>query len=116
MLNDIISRRGFIKDLAVTGGAFAIGAGSVSSAGQNRSDRLHLACNQYPWIVFYKRDNRDFNQELDKGLSEIAASRFDGYEPLTNNPQEIDRIGPLLKKHGLEMRSLYVNSILHERD
>jgi len=41
---------------------------------------------------------------------------MDGYEPLANNPQEIDRLGPLLKKHGLEMRSLYVNSILHERN
>ena len=116
MLNDIISRRRFVKDLAIAGGTFAMGAGSAANAGQNRSGKLHLACNQYPWTVFYARDNRDFNQELDKGLSEVAASRFDGYEPLANNPQELDRLGPLLKKHGLEIRSLYVNSALHERD
>jgi len=116
MLNNAISRRGFIKDLAIAGGAIAMGASSAANAGQNRSGRLHLACNQYPWTVFYARDNRDFNQELDKGLSEVAASRFDGYEPLANNPQELDRLGPLLKKHGLEIRSLYVNSALHERD
>jgi len=116
MLNNSISRRGFIKDLAIAGGAIAMGASSTSIAGQNRSGRLHLACNQYPWTVFYARDNRDFNQELDKGLSEVAASRFDGYEPLANNPQELDRLGPLLKKHSLEIRSLYVNSVLHERD
>ena len=93
-----------------------MGAGSATNAGQNRSGKLHLACNQYPWTVFYARDNRDFNQELDKGLSEVAASRFDGYEPLANNPEELDRLGPLLKKHGLEIRSLYVNSILHESE
>ena len=93
-----------------------MGASSAANAAQNRSGKLHLACNQYPWIVFYARDNRDFNRELDKGLSEVAASRFDGYEPLANNPQELDRLGPLLKKHGLEIRSLYVNSVLHERD
>jgi inosose dehydratase len=116
MLNDIISRRRFVKDLAIAGGAIAMGAGSAANAAQNRSGRLHLACNQYPWTVFYARDNRDFNQELDKGLSEVAASRFDGYEPLANNPQELDRLGPLLKKQGLEIRSLYVNSVLHERD
>ena len=116
MLNNAISRRGFIKDLAIAGGAIAMGASSAANAGQNRSGRLHLACNQYPWTVFYARDNRDFNQELDKGLSEVAASRFDGYEPLANNPQELDRLGPLLKKHSLEIRSLYVNSALHERD
>ena len=116
MSNNAISRRRFVKDLALAGGALAMGASSAGIAGQNRSGKLHLACNQYPWTVFYARDNRDFNQELDKGLSEVAASRFDGYEPLANNPQELDRLGPLLNKHGLEMRSLYVNSILHERD
>jgi len=93
-----------------------MGTSSAESAGQNLSGKLHLACNQYPWTVFYARDNRNFNQELDKGLSEVAASRFDGYEPLANNPEELDRLGPLLKKHGLEIRSLYVNSLLHERD
>lgn len=116
MLNNTISRRRFVKDLALAGGAIAVGTSSAANAAQNRSGKLHLACNQYPWTVFYARDNRDFNQELNKGLSEVAASRFDGYEPLANNPQELDRLGPLLKKHGLEIRSLYVNSILHERD
>ena len=116
MLNKAISRRGFIKDLAIAGGAIAMGTNSATNAGPNRNGKLHLACNQYPWTVFYARDNRDFNQELDKGLSEVAASRFDGYEPLANNPQELDRLGPLLKKHGLEIRSLYVNSILHESE
>ncbi|MHC4323320.1 MAG: sugar phosphate isomerase/epimerase family protein, partial [Planctomycetota bacterium] len=116
MFNEAISRRRFVKYLALAGGTLAMGASSADCAGQNRSGRLHLACNQYPWTVFYARDKRDFNQELDKGLSEVAACRFDGFEPLANNPQEIDRLGPLLKKHGLEMRSLYVNSVLHDRD
>jgi len=116
MSNNAISRRGLIIDLAIAGGAIVMGGSSAANAAQNRSGKLHLACNQYPWTVFYARDNRNFNQELDKGLSEVAASRFDGYEPLANNPQELDRLGPLLKKHGLEIRSLYVNSVLHERD
>jgi inosose dehydratase len=116
MLNNTISRRGFFKDLAIAGGALVLGANSPANTRQNHSGRLHLACNQYPWTVFYARDKRDFNQELDKGLGEVAVSGFDGYEPGTNNPQELDRLGPLLKKHGLEIRSLYVNSELHERD
>lgn len=116
MFEKIVSRRRFVKDLAIAGGTLAMGASSIGNAGQNSNDKLHLACNQYPWTVFYARDNRIFNQELDKGLSEVADSQFDGYEPLANNPQELDRLGPLLKKHGLEMRSLYVNSVLHERE
>jgi inosose dehydratase len=116
VFNQAISRRRFVKDLAFAGGAIAMGTNSAESTEQNRRGKFHLACNQYPWTVFYARDNRDFNQELDKGLSEVALSGFDGYEPLANNPQELDQLGPVLKKHGLEMRSLYVNSILHDRD
>jgi inosose dehydratase len=116
MLNNIISRRKFVKDAALAGGTLLIGESIADSAGQNRHHKLHLACNQYPWTVFYARDNRDFNQELDEGLGDVTASGFDGYEPAANNPQELERLGPLLKKHGLEMRSLYVNSALHERD
>jgi inosose dehydratase len=116
MFNEAISRRRFVKNLALAGGTLVVGASSAGSAGQKRSGRIHLACNQYPWSVFYARDNRNFNQELDKGLSEVATSQFDGYEPLANNPQELDQLGPLLKKHSLEIRSLYVNSVLHERD
>lgn len=93
-----------------------MGAQTVGTAQRKRGRNLHLACNQYPWTVFYQRDNRNFNNELDKGLGDVAASGMDGYEPLANNPQELDRLGPLLKKLNLQMRSLYVNSVLHEPD
>ncbi len=116
MLNDTIPRRRFVKDLALAGGAIVMGVRAAGAANRKSRGKLHLACNQYPWLVFYQRENRNFNNELDKGLSEVAASGMDGFEPLANNPQEIDRLGPLLKKHGLEMRSLYVNSVLHEQD
>ena len=116
MFENIISRRSFVGNLALAGGALAAGIGTAKAQQQKGGGKLHLACNQYPWTVFYARENRNFNQELDKGLGELAASRLDGYEPLANNPQEIDQVGPLLKKHGLEMRSLYVNSVLHEKE
>ncbi len=115
MFSDAISRRRFIEDLTLAGGVVLMGGRAARSERGSRG-KLHLACNQYPWTVFYARDNRNFNADLDEGLGELAACRLDGYEPLANNPQEIDRLGPLLKKHGLEMRSLYVNSVLHERE
>jgi inosose dehydratase len=110
-----ITRRKFVKDIVFTGGAIVTTTQSSGIAQRTKPKKLHLACNQYPWLVFYQRENRNFNKELDKGLEELAASGCDGYEPLVTNPKEIDRLGPLLKKHGLEMRSLYVNSVLHER-
>ena len=110
-----ITRRKFVKDIILAGGVIVTVAQTGEAANSKSPSKLHLACNQYPWLVFYQRENRNFNEELDTGLGELASSGMDGYEPLVTNPKEIDRLGPLLKKHGLEMRSLYVNSELHER-
>ena len=111
-----ISRRRFMKDAGLAAGAMLIGARSAKPGEGKKQNKLHLACNVYPWTVFYQREGRDFNKELDKGLAEVAASGVDGFEPIINAPQDVDKIGPLLKKHSLQMRSLYVNSTLHERD
>lgn len=113
MSNQIVSRRGFLKRSAFAGAVLAGGIGAMNSA-LGKESGLHVATNQYPWLVFYGREGRDFNGSLDAGLAEIASSGMMGYEPLVTSPEEIDRLGPLLKKHGLEMRSLYVNSTLHE--
>ena len=116
MLNDHISRRRFVKDVALAGGAILTGGMTVGAVESGNPDKLHVACNSYSWFVFYRRENRNFNEELDAGLEELAASQLDGYEPGASNPKELDRLKPLLKKHDLEMRSLYVNSVLHESD
>ncbi len=114
MLDDRISRRGFLGEMAVVGGAMFAGVGSAAGAEAKKRGKLHLACNQYSWLVFYQREGKDFNKLLDTGLGELAASGMDGYEPLVTAPEQIDELAGLLKKHGLEMRSLYVNSVLHE--
>ncbi len=110
------TRRGFLSTLSVTGGSLIVGAQGFRRARAETPDKLHLACNHYPWIVFYRREGRDFNASLDPGFAEVAKSGVDGFEPIVTAPEQIDQLGPLLKKHGLEMRSLYVNSVLHEPD
>ena len=75
-----------------------------------------MACNQYPWGVFYKREKRDFAKSLETGFAEVAQSGMNGFEPMITTPAQADQVATLLKKHGLEMRSLYVNSLLHEQE
>ncbi|MCP5538606.1 MAG: sugar phosphate isomerase/epimerase [Akkermansiaceae bacterium] len=75
---------------------------------------MHLATNVYPWTTFYRRENRDWNADLDTGLAEVAATGVSGFEPVGQSPDQIRDLGALLRKHGLEMRSLYVNSKLHD--
>lgn len=116
MTQEPLDRREFLGRGAVAAGGLALGlhAATATPAAPLPADRLHVACNQYPWITYYRREGRDFNADLDRGLGELAASGLDGYEPIIGSPEEAARLGPLLRKHGLEMRSFYVNSTLHE--
>jgi len=110
MANQGSSRREFLRDtILATAMTGAMAAGTKAGSG-----KLHVACNQYPWGTFYARQKKDFNALLDSGLAEVKASGNDGFEPGVGGLPQIEQMMPLLKKHGLEMRSLYVNSMLHE--
>jgi inosose dehydratase len=74
----------------------------------------HVATNTYPWGTFAKRDGGTFELHSDEALAAIASTGITGYEPIINQPEEFDGLGAKLKAHGLEMRSLYVNSSLHD--
>ncbi len=75
--------------------------------------KIHLACNAYSWHTFYRREDRDFYKPVSAGLVAVAEAGYDGYEPGLADHRDIDRIASPLKKHGLQIRSAYVNSTLH---
>jgi len=91
----------------------ALLAGRLGRAADAESgSKLHLACQEYPWAVFYDRDHRDFGSMLETAFAEVARSGVNGFEPSMYSIQYVEKVGMLLKKHGLEMRSFYVNSDL----
>jgi len=116
MRNQASSRREFLRDVVVTTGLAAVAPVAMGAVARAESGKLHVACNQYSWSVFYARQKKDFNASLDAGFADVAASGIDGFEPGVGGLEQIEPMVPLLKKHGLEMRSLYVNSTLHEAD
>ncbi|MBE3134061.1 MAG: sugar phosphate isomerase/epimerase [Acidobacteria bacterium] len=109
-----VSRRRFLRNLGLAAGAACVAWPARAAHAEEARPVLHLATNQYPWGTFYGRDGRDFGASLDTGLAEIASCGLDGYEPLGESAAQVDQLAPLLEKHGLEMRSLYVNSTLHD--
>jgi inosose dehydratase len=116
MTSETLDRRAFVNRLGMAAGSVAFGVRGPASGFPGSDDKLHLACNQYPWTVFFQRDGRNFDSSLDIVLADVARSGLNGYEPLATSPDQVDQLAPLLKKHGLEMRSLYVNSVLHKSD
>lgn len=91
--------------------ALSTAASAFAAAG---SSPMHIATNTYPWGTFAKRDSQTFKPHTDEALTAIASCGLQGYEPAITSPAEFDGLGGRLKAHGLEMRSLYVNSTLHE--
>jgi len=104
-----MDRRAFLATTAVTGLAAAAGAANASGAGL-----LQVATNTYPWGTFASRDGGTFTVHSDEALATIASAGFSGYEPAVNDVKEFDGLGARLKAHDLDMRSLYVNSSLHD--
>lgn len=109
-------RRAFLETAACASIA-AVHAGLKANGATWAPSRApHLACNEYPWWTFYRRDGKEFRDDLGASLGQLASAGFDGFEPIADSPEFVDQLAPLLKRHGLAMRSLYVNSVLHDQE
>ncbi len=113
----MLNRRQVVSALAASAASVMWGVGGARvGRAANASEPLHVASNCYPWMTFYGRDQRDYDATLDQCLGEVADSGLDGFEPIFNGPEDVARYAPLLTKHGLQLRSFYMNSALHEPD
>jgi inosose dehydratase len=106
-----LSRRIFLHRATLVSAATLAVPAVARAAG---SKPLHLATNAYSWHVFYQREGRNFAATIEGGLKDVAASGLNGFEPGAGGTEDVKQLLPLLRKHGLEMRSIYVNSSLHE--
>lgn len=104
-----MKRRSFLAQ-SMSAALAAASASQAAVAGQP----LHIATNTYPWGTFAKRESRKLAVHSDELLAAIAASGINGYEPAIGKPDEFNGLGARLEAHGLEMRSIYVNSVLHD--
>ena len=93
------------------GATAALAAQSLHAASPQQ---LHVATNTYPWTRFAKRESKTCTLHGDKLLAAIASTGIRGYEPIIQQPGEFKGLGAKLQTHGLQMRSLYVNSTLHD--
>ncbi|TWU42496.1 sugar phosphate isomerase/epimerase family protein [Novipirellula artificiosorum] len=103
------------ESIAALGGSLLLASLPSRSLAANES-QIHVATNTYPWLTFCRRDGQEFVLHTDQLLRDISLSKMNGYEPIINDVSEFVGLRERLQNHGLEMRSLYVNSALHEKD
>jgi len=108
------SRREFIKAGAVSGGAI-LTAPHLSALSKFFATS-EIACQQYPWFTFFRREGREWDADLAYSMSQVIKSGFESFEPSFDSVEGVEKMKPLLRKHNLTTRSLYVNSVLHDPD
>lgn len=73
---------------------------------------MYVAAQAYPWTQMYKAAGRDLDHDTVFAICKSAG--YDGWEPIVDGPEDIDRIAPLLDRHGLLIRTVYLNAELHD--
>ena len=108
----MMHRRHFMKSAtAAASSAYLLNA---FPAFGNAQKTLEVACQQYTWFSYFRREGKEWAKDLDASLKTFTTSGLQGFEPSFEAADQVKNLQPLLKKHGVWTKSLYVNSTLHE--
>ena len=107
-------RREFLADAGLAAAAMICGGAAVGHAAEPGS-KLHVSINQWSVGTVRARDKQNANVSFDEELAELAASGINGLEPALGSADQAGPLAAQLKKHGLELRSIYTGSALVDR-
>lgn len=108
----MINRRIFLKSVTVSTGA-AFTSQDIFSK-QVFVSQAKIACQQYTWSTYFKRENKSWMDDPEKSLKAFHASGLSGYEPIFNSHEEVLAFKATLHDHKIWSKSMYVNSVLHD--
>jgi inosose dehydratase len=103
-----LARRRFLAAMAT-----APAAAVMARAADSEASDLHVSCQQVPWAIYQRREGGNF--DLEAAISGAAQAGLSGFEPIIGSPAQVERLARLLEKHKLQIRSFYVEAMLHDR-
>lgn len=113
-----ISRRKFLK--AVNGSAAAAALVNDALAGHAITENhtnFPIACNNYNWLTFYKREGKTWGGDaLEENMAAVASTGIKAFEPNISDPATAEKLLSIIKKNGLSTPSIYVGAQLHDED
>jgi inosose dehydratase len=113
MANWVQDRRKFLADAGLAAAATMFGGAALAHAAEP-AGRLHVAINQWSVGAVRGRDKQKTTISFDEELAELAASGIDGLEPGLGSADQVAPLAAQLKKHGLQLRSIYTGSALDD--
>jgi inosose dehydratase len=105
-----MNRRNFVGILP--GAAVFLMGSSPLRLGKIES--LPISCSEYDWITFYERDEKNWGEDPDACFAEFSATNIPGLELSLNNPDQLKKLIPYLKKYQIQLPSVYIGSSMHE--
>jgi inosose dehydratase len=114
MRKAVQNRRDFLADAGLAAAAVICGGATLGQAAEPGAG-LHVSINKWSVDTVRGRDKQKASVSFDEELAGLAACGLNGLEPGLGSA---DQVGPLfaqLKKHGLELRSIYTGSAVVDR-
>jgi len=108
----IMNRRDFVHTSSLAVGGFTVGAAFNYKLQQAPSSKV--ACQQYTWQTYLKREGIIWNADLDTFMGFFMKSGLTGFEPSFDSVESVSTLYPYLETHNIWTRSLYVNSTLYD--
>jgi inosose dehydratase len=106
------TRRQFVKNM--TAAAAAVYFAKPLSLMAADDKEVHIACQQYPWTTFMKREGIEWENNPPESIKMVVKSGIRGFEPSYEDKDQAKLMRQLFKDYELETKSIYVNSILHD--
>ncbi len=110
----IQDRRKFLADAGLAAAAMLCGGAAVGHTTEP-GDRLHVSINQWSVGTVRGRDKQKAKISFDEELAELAACGLNGLEPALGSADQVGPLAAQLKRHDLELRSIYTGSVLDDR-
>jgi len=107
----MLSRRRFIQHTTFASGMLAVSPSLIQVRYPNSS---HIACQQYTWITYFKREGKEWGKNMDESMKSVIESGLTGFEPSFSALTAVEKLKPYLTKYKVWTQSLYVNATLHE--
>jgi inosose dehydratase len=74
-----------------------------------------ISTQAFPFMQRATQAGREWPDGLEAALAQAQSAGLNGWEPIVRTPDQVETIAAAARRHGLDMPSLYVGGILHER-
>jgi inosose dehydratase len=102
-----MKRRNFIATVPVLG---------LIQKFESVKENFPISSNSYNWGTFYGRESKHWGGNLDADMAEYVKTGLKAYEPSLANAEEATKLIAVLKKYSIKMPSVYIGSVLHEKE